>query len=265
MAEQTPQIQNKKLLIVALILAAVVVVLFNVYITRARSEGKEAAVEVAAFAQGHSAGFVVHNGDMVSVKFPEKFLNKNLTDVVLWKDRNNVKDYTLVRDVTAEELVRYSHVRSDSGNLPNVVASDMTTFTFPVDADKIPGDILLPNMRINVWGMFNVAGRQTAMMVVRKVRVVSVGGRGAQESGPFQAGRGTAGGLRSYRSVTIEVPENVAQSLANIQTHATQPFWVSVLNQDQTTARPAIEEGVKSLSAGARPVPAAGPASGGVE
>ncbi len=255
MAEQPPTVQNKKLIVIALILATLVTVLFNVYVARAKREGEYKLVKVTVFKKSMKVGDRLRSaGDFKPVLLAEKYLPA-LPRTVLWDRRSIASEKTLVRPAQAGEILRFNHIELAQDELPsNAIDPTMRSFTFRVDRDKTPGDILLPNSRVDVIGQFSMSGMVRAVPVIKKVRVLTVGGRSSGETHAFATGRrASSSGQRSYRTITIEVPPDVALKLTNIRAHALGDFWVSVLNPRCTPPdKVAVTLEVEHLAGGVR-------------
>ena len=231
MAEQTPVVQNKRLLIVALVLAALVVLLFNVYVSGVGRGDEDATVELAAFARPMRRGDKIKDGDLKAIRFPQQY-TYGLPNVLEWDRRAIAKDKFVTQTVQENEFVRFAHITPEEGSASsNLPREPNVSWSFEIDRQGSPGDILWPNSWINLVGLFTINGKTKAYLVIEKVRVLTVGGRGAGELGGDGAGRSSAGmGQRSYGSITIEVPPKVALELDNVKSHAIGQLWVQVLH-----------------------------------
>jgi len=234
MAEEAPVIQNKRLLAVATVLAAVVVTLFYVQLNRARRSAETVTVKLAVYDHRMKAGDRIKLGDLKYVEFPEEHL-KRLPKVLKWEQRSIAKDKILTQPVQEGEFVSFQHIVGAGASLPsNVITEGMTTYIVTMNREDAPGDILQPNSRVNLVGIFSVGGKTSARLILEKARVVTVGGRGPRETVGFQPDSTAVGRYnRTYTTVSIEVPPKIELQLRNLRTHAQGNFWVQVLNPNE--------------------------------
>jgi len=247
-------VQNRKLLLVALVLGAVVVILFNIQVRSARKSGEGETIELAGFDRRMTRGEKIKTGDLKLILFPERFRG-GLPNVLEWENRSLALGKRLIRPVQENEFVRFDHIEVDESSLPsNNITPGMTAYVVPMDRRRAPGNILVPNSHVNLVGMFTINGKTEARVILQEVRVLGVGGVGPAESMGLAPSR-SRGNLprRSYDSIVIEVSPKVALQLDNLRTHALGDFWVQVLNTTQISSEPSpISPALESLYREAR-------------
>ena len=259
--DQKPPIQNKKLLIVALALALVVVVLFNVYVGRARQAGQGEKVTVVAYKKSLSGG-IIKESHLEPVKILAAYRIR-YPPLVDWSRKALVEGRRLLRPVQKGELVSKMQLAEylPGGGL-RLVKPDAGTVAYPftVDRKETPGDILKPNSRIDVLGRFAVKdhrGRNVlkTLVVIEKVRVLTVGGRGQGSAGAYGTRVRPSAGQRSYDKITIQVTRSVAIQLDHIRSHAYgRQFKVLVLAEGVSAGEYKITKDVVEFADAAKAV-----------
>ena len=87
MAEDAPGIQNKRLLIDALVLGAIVVLVYNVHLAKVRQQGKGKTIELVKFARDMTAGQEIRRQDL-EVEAVAEAVHRSLGNVVTKEDVN---------------------------------------------------------------------------------------------------------------------------------------------------------------------------------
>jgi len=236
MAEQTPAIQSKRLLVVALVLAGIVVVIYNMHITQVRKAGRGKMIDLLQFRRDMDPGETVTKKDIRTVEV-DRINYGALGNVVIKKDFDLVVGSVLNQPARKDEYVKYGHVTADEGGGPSEnLGEGMVAVPLEIDPRNVPGDILRVYDRVNILAKLSVNRKQLrTFRVIRAVRVMAVGGRG-------EYGRATAAGTRtrmgrlprSYRSITIEIPEKISLELANVLSHRAGSMAIELCRSGQT-------------------------------
>ncbi len=220
MAEQAPAIQSKRLLVVAVILAAVVVVIYNVHVSAVRTAGRGKMIDLLQFSRDMDPDETVTKKD-VHVVPVDKLHYGALGNVVTRKDFDLVVGSVLNQAGKKNEFVKYGHVTAEQGSgASGRLEKGMVAVPIELDPRNALGDILQIHDRVNILAILSPDKRKLkTYRVIEGVRIIAVGGRG-------QAGRTTARGKvassrvpRTYRSVTVQVPKGISLGLQNVLSH----------------------------------------------
>ncbi len=251
MAEQAPAVQSKRLLVVALILAGVVVVIYNVHVNQVRKAGRGKMVERMRFKRDMDPGEMITKKD-IRVMEVDRLVSIGLGNVVPSKESNYAVGRILNQSVKKDDWVRYGHVTAEEGSGPARKLGDgMVAVSLELDPQNSLGDILRVYDRVNILAKLSVDRKQLRMFrVMRGVRVMAIGGRGESGNTMATGPRIRMGRVpRSYRSITIEIPEKISLQLANVLSHRAGSIEIE-LCKSGGTADPAdakINPELKSL------------------
>ena len=257
MSDNAPGIQNKTLLAVAVVLAAIVVVLFNVD-RRMRSSSSALTATRLRLLRDIAPGQKIKSEDLEWVGLTKDVADA-LNDVVDPNAENGIKEVT--RYPVNQWLYRGKWLRWD--NLPNRdesspaanITQGMVARALPLDERLSPGEILRVGGRVNILAELpDGKGGFTACRVIEGVRVHNIGGQG-QAEGAVQSGAGKT----AYRTITVELTKDVSIELQNILTHARRGvFQIEVVNPREPLAAGSaqINKDVKRFAAVAAPSPA---------
>jgi len=261
----TPGVSNKKLLAVAIVLAAVVVVLYNVQISRYRKAQAGETVELLRVATDMRVGDRITRDDLEVVKMNVAFA-RGLANCLTADRIDYAIGSTLNRDVRKGQWLLYEYTISPTQDNPSRrIQPRWVTHTISVDPQKTPGEILNVGDRVNILGMLAVGGKPLqAYRIIENLKVIAVGGRSFQQQASVgRRRRGSSSAARQYRKITVEVPPDVSLQLANVLSHVRGSLWVEVRNPADSatgTGRPAVHRDLRNLTAA---VPAsAGPMGG---
>ena len=256
MAEEKQGVQNMGLLLIAIALGVVVVIVYNVQIHRIREGMRGTTMRLLKFRGDMRAGDNIERSDVevheVEVQRPGEFGN-----VMPAKELDYVITQSLRKSVHKGEFVMWGHVLASGGEKASVdIKIPMIAKTVPIDSATSPGTILSVGDRINLIGIFRVnQGKPRAYRILADVRVHSIGGMGpAQESTSAKPSRADKG-MRSFKSVTLELTPAVSLQIENLQTHVLGEFTIEVRNPDERAPAAAgqVDPELESLASEAAP------------
>ena len=221
MAEQTPGVKNKKLLLVALGMGILVVLIYNLHIGQVRQAGKGQQVLLVRFRHDLKKGSMLKDNNVKLEPVPAA-LAEGLGSVVVLKQSKEFGQYrtrALTEDVEMNQYLRIDHLEGTARDAPsNRIEPNKEVFTLVFDPMFSPGEILRPGGRVNILGKFEeFPGKNKYYRIIEAVRVHTVGGKSLSE--PVSIGRGsTFSGetARSYRAVGIEVMVDDTLKLARL-------------------------------------------------
>lgn len=218
MAEEAPAIRNKWLLIVAVALAVIVVILYNVHVSSVRREAHGEQVTVLVYNYSLSPGQVIKEKALSEKRIP-KDIARNMPNIVKAWEKGVVKGRTVNRRVSKGDFVYHTHTTLDRRDLPSagIEPQNMVAVPIAIDPRQAPGTILRVGDRVNILGRISLnRGQPRTYRIIECVKVLGIGGRGLEET----KGRGGAvlaeRGQRSYRSITIQVLPDESLKLSDV-------------------------------------------------
>jgi len=231
--EEDAGVQNIWLLLIAVGLGLIVLVVYNVHIYQVRQEGRGRTVVLLRLTRSVERGQRIEEGDVAEVPVTES-MAKGLGNVILARDKQaGAVDSVVNRNLGRGDWLLWEYTTKEGSGMPsNPIDRGKVSFVVPVDQRKCVGMMLRTNARVNVLGMMPVGsgGELKAVRIIKWARVLEVGGV-ASEPGKTDA---TAGGMRTYNAVTIEVAEDVGTRLSNIMTHVSGGCWVELVSSKDT-------------------------------
>ena len=234
MSNNAPGVQNKMLLVVAIVLAIVVVVAYNLHVSRIRASVTDVAGTKLRLLRDIQPGQKIKSDDLESVPVSSEQL-KVLGEVVD-ADSTEAKDafgYPLNQAIPRGNWLRWDHLpqRGNDGPAANI-RPGFVERSFPIDERMVPGDILRVGGRINMLAELpDGKGGFSTMRVVEGLRVHAVGGQGQTPEAVGGLSQAGASGRQSYRTIGVEVSKDVSMQLQNIMTHARRGvFQIEVVN-----------------------------------
>ncbi len=221
MAQEAPPIQNKKLIVIAILLGAVVVVVYNVHISGIRKATEGRKVRLLEVNRDMEPGEKITAKDLDVRELHERIV-ENLTSPVREDEREYiVRNAVLNQPVTKGQLLLWGHITGDKETNPSAkITPGMVAVALELDPQKSLGNILRVGDRVNVVGYLPTGGAgYEASRIIQAVKVHTIGGLGRAEA----VGRGrrprSPEGMRSFRSVTVEVPVDESLKLYNVLSH----------------------------------------------
>ncbi|MBN1941808.1 MAG: hypothetical protein JW849_00780 [Phycisphaerae bacterium] len=262
MAEPVQGIQNKWLLIIAVVLALVVVFLYNAHIRAIRSELEGKTVAVVQMAKDLPAGERITARHIKKAVIP-KDSAEAYGKIWPWKDREVLTEYggkAVHRTLRKDQYLLYDYIDDAGGVRASQKLGDgMVAIPVEFDRDQSLGDMLAPGDTVNLKGVFpSPGGVYRTYRILSDVRVMNVGGVGAADESETASRRTRS---RNYQRITVEVTPEVSLKLSNLLTHMVGDVQVE-LNQAGVsgTAQPGqINPELELLASQARPAGQAGP------
>jgi len=237
-AEETPGVRNKGLLLVAGLLGLVVVLIYNVHIDRVRQEGKGNLVQMLRYKADMDAGDEIEADDIELVPV-EKGLTKPLGDVVTSANRKFLIGRKVNTSVNSGSWILWSHVTEASAGPPEVVPPGYRTVAVEVDPRNTPGNLLAVGSRVDLVATLSLEGKPPSnYLVMEYVRVISVGGFGRPGEWATDKERNKyLRGQSSYRTINIMVKKDMVLELENVLSHRLRPVGLVLRNQHDTDAQ----------------------------
>jgi len=237
MVDEAPSVQNKWLLIIALGLGLIVALIYNFHIASVRESSRGETRRLLMFTHDMSAGETIDAKEDLKVVEVPLAITRGLEGVVMLEKGEDYMQYDgqpLNRDVHRENWLLRSHIIGGGGEPPSakIGGKDGVGITLAIDPKEALGDILRVGDRVNIVAMLpDKQGIYKYRRVIEGVRVLAIGGRGA---GKRPSAGGSAvfnpSGLRTYRTVTIEVPKETSLKLKTVLTHVSGSIGLELRN-----------------------------------
>ena len=243
MAENSPEVRNKGMLLVAFVLAALVVVIYNVQISRAREEARGETVLVLRLSRNIKRGEQLDIKKDVVVQEVRRDFQAGLGSVVVLNnegEKSSVDGAYVNRKVNKGEWLMWAHISHEAQERPSrIVSKRHLAYTLEVGA--VPGELLSIGDKVNLVGKILLKGKSLkSYRIIAGVTVLAVGGQGIRKT-PLSGKRTRIApkGQRSYRSITIDIRPDVSLILNNVLSNVVGGVTVELLNPDETTGKSA--------------------------
>ncbi len=256
MAEQTQGIQNKWLLLIAVVLAVVVVIIYNAHIRAVRNELVGEKVALVKVTRDFKRGEKITARNVEREMIPRSS-EKAFGNVLRWEDLDILRESggrLINQPINKGQLLLWDHLLDFQRSRPsNTLREGMVAIPIEFDADQSLGDILSVGDTVNLKGVFSVGDKPAqTYRIISAVRVLNVGGQGAIEQTGKNAMR--AGGMKNYRKMTVEVDEDVSLKLSNLLSHMLGKVQLELRRRDERMPPDAgkINQALESLANQAR-------------
>ncbi len=218
--------QNLWLLLVSLGLGLVVVVIYNVHIYNVRTENRGKTVELLRVTRDIDADERLKEEDLEKRALPQQYLG-TLGNVVPGENLKLAIGERVNRRLEKNNWLLWDYITDSGAPKPSdQIGPGNVAITVPLDSKMVPGDILRTNDQVNILAMFGDKGALKTYRILRGVRVLAIGGM--TDLGKSDRAKRPVRGPKTYRSITIELPEKVSLQLANVLTHVNGGCWVEV-------------------------------------
>lgn len=227
MSNDVPVIQNTKLLLLSLGLAAVVVILYNVHINQIRNAGKDDVVRLLQYKLDRRAGDQISDKDDIEVVVVNRQIAAGLGSV--HTERSRVAGKVLSRPVTRGNWVMIDDFNEASKNSPSSrLDRGQVVVTLPLDQRMVPGRLLRFTDRVNLLGQFiNDKGQYETYNILDGLVVYGIGGRVLNESLSLKQSEDE--GVSSYRDIQVVIQRDLSRPLHNLLSHARdQQFRIEI-------------------------------------
>jgi Flp pilus assembly protein CpaB len=266
MASETPGIQNKGLLIIAIVLAAIVVVVYNIHIQQVRKAGQGAKVRLLLASADLETGKIRNPDRDIEWKEVDEALAKGLGNVMKYDDLGFARTSELVQPVQKGQWLRWEHfMTSSAGWLKSqAIGRGMVARTLRVDPVDNLGDLIGVNSRVNILGFVNAKDPNTgktalrALRVVEGLKVLAVGGKAGAGAGALPRGM-LDEAQRSYRSITVEMTPKLSIEWDNVKSHIIGEIRLEGVRGAEVEKAPEISKDVPKEYTESAEVPRGGP------
>jgi len=258
--EQRAGGQSVWLLLIALGLGLLVVVIYNFHIYSVRKAAEGQTVYLVRVARDMKVNDIIERKDLEAVPIRKKDAAK-LGKVVREEQITAILDDPVLQSVRKGNWLLWDYLTPSSRTRPkNDVDEGKVAVAVPLDPERSLGTILRQNDRVNILGRVSVdGGPLKTYRILEGVRVLAIGGVGPEQGKPL-TGVTKLGGMRIYRSLTIQVTPEVSLQLANVLTHVSGGCYVELRSSEEPEPEgdPKINAALQKMTA--RP---SGPTAGG--
>ncbi len=230
-APTRPPTDQRRLVLLSLILAVAAVVLLNGYVEWMRRQASEASFTVYRLNRSLRAGDTLTERDVDGVSVPMTF-REAFNDAVTEDGLAARIGETLRRQANRNDILRHDLFTAPTTQaFAQMITTGKRLVTIPVDRRSQPG-YLRPGMFVDVEALFSGSGGATAVLpVLERVRVMAVGDWTLADE---QASGDSGGPRRGYETISIEVSPQQATALAMIRELAVSDFILFVRNPGAT-------------------------------
>jgi Flp pilus assembly protein CpaB len=226
---------NKKLLLAALAVGVVAVILFYVYSSMAERSLRGENIRVFKWQRTILANEKVSPQDVISVEIPQNQANA-LEGVVQDTERDKalLNEGMISRTVHKNDFVFYKDLLNAGGTGPDQgITGSKKALAIPIDPSAAPVGMLSVNGRIDLHGRVSMSGKPPQEYVlIRNLKVLGLGAQTAEaDNWASRTKSAYQAGSTNYRSVTVEVDEDVALQLGDLLPHVDGKVWVIVRNR----------------------------------
>jgi Flp pilus assembly protein CpaB len=232
--EERGGVQNLWLLLIALGLGLVVVIIYNVHIYRVRQEGRGKTIRLLRVTRDMEPGDKIAPEDLEVQPIPKQF-EASLGNVVDEENFDFAVGSTINQGLEKSQWLQWGHItKGDTVKPASAITKGNVAVTVPLDSTRNPGNLLRQNDRVNLLGLIGSkdAGLKT-FRIIEGVRVLAIGGVALSPQRGPKKGPKTSAGVRTYRSVTVEVDPKVSIELNNILTHMDGPCWLELRSPNE--------------------------------
>ncbi len=249
MAENVPVFQNRRLLIVAAALGIIVAVVYNFHIAQVREAAQGKKASVLRVLRDISPGEEIKTADLEQVEVAAEVVNSLQNPIGTLTEFTAYERRIANQSIQKGQYLLWGHISGTSfaGRPSAGISRDMKSYTLAIDPQKSPGELLSRGDHVDIIGVFSIGAKPPqSYLVLRGVRVLTVAGKAAREgsSGKPRVDEG----LASFRTIDIEVSDDTALKMRNLETHMVGYFTLGVRNPTENfPPNPEINPELKDL------------------
>lgn len=233
--EQSSGVQNKGLLITALVLGVLVVLVYNWHIGQVRQAGIGETVELLVPKRNMESGEKIEDTDLKVVRAETHFKDGIGTNVIFNTAAGDLKDEVLSRRVLRGRFLRWEDfVGHGPDPTSEVLGEGKESFQITIEPRESPGQMLRVGDRVALLGILALDGKSLkTYRILEGAKVVSIGGVATGPTRTTSMTRGSSGytrAMRTYRTIGIELDEKTALKLNDVLTRLVGSLRVDVLS-----------------------------------
>lgn len=261
MANDTPALANRNLLLIALGLAAVVMVLYNVQVSRIRSENEGKTEKFLRYAVSKNRGEQINIKEDLQVVEISSKASAGLTGMRQWQEMRDLNGKTMSRAVKGGDWVLTDDIYDERKIKPSDdVTNDSELVTLTLKQKVSPGRMLRLSDRVNVYAMLpDEKGQYKTTRIINGLVVLGIDGRSLAEGSPTGAAKLGDEGLNTYKTLQVAVKKDLVPQIYNIMSYTRdESVWVTIRNSGDRAGsefpdgeiNPALPDKFKKVAAG---------------
>ena len=253
--QEVPAIQNTKLLIVAAVLGVIVVVIYQVQVYQIRAAGREDKVKLLRLARELAPGEQLKKigQEVVAVEVPESVAEGYFSKVVKASEFEAIRGDRVRKAVKGNDWLRWRDLTGGQAAGPaEKITRGKVAVTVPVDPFRSQGEMLRIGDKVNMCAFVrDRSGRVEPYRIISALKVLAIGGRWAGDTEPGAATPSVEGGLRAFKSVTVELTPQTSLALNAVLSNVVGSVWLELRHPDQadTAQDEQIHPALQSLTA----------------
>lgn len=234
MAEAKPKVANKGLLLVSVILAVVVVFIYNAHVAKIRKSMIGERMSMTKFTRTMKAGdrIVPQDLEFVDIRAQDA---RVMGRVVEKSEAKALHGKRLKQAVIAGQWVDWTYVVIGGGDthISGRMPPGMVGVTIQVGTRSSPGPLCRPGDRVNILAKVrnDEAGEGRVYRVIPNVQVITTGGDVIAD-----ATKGTEYGrtsrFRQYRTMNVALRAEVSLQWHNLLSYIEDDIWLEVVRPD---------------------------------
>ncbi len=232
-AQSPRQQENTKLVIAAVIMAALAVILTNIYINQIKKQNELESFKVYVLKISMSPGDRLRSRDVEEISVPDTqkfrttFDQMGSLDTTGLKTRIDLKE-PLQRPANAGEILLYRHFTSpDGGVIDQKITPGKRLKVLSINSKTVPGALRV-GMFVDLEAAFNTQFGVQVLPVMERVRVVALGTATSYEAATSRVS------ASRFSSLTIEVTPEQATQMNLIERVMIGDFDLTVRNPSDT-------------------------------
>lgn len=224
MAEEAKGVQNKAVLIIAVVLAVIMVAIYNFHVAFLKKTLQPEKVKLLKTNRDLKPGDRITAKDVVTVEVEKASLDaigSVITDMAF------VTGNPVNQAVDKDRFLLWAYFTSARANpIEKILSPNMVAYALPVDPKYTLGSLLQPGAFVNIIGLLPDGKGLQMMRIIEGVKVVSVGGKTGDTMNDRTSGAVTG----AYRNVVIEVSPKVSLQLANVMSRVQGEIRLELAN-----------------------------------
>ena len=235
--EQSSGVQNKGLLITALVLGVLVVLVYNWHIGQVRQAGIGETVELLVLKRNMESGEKVEDTDLKVVRTETHFKEGIGQNVIFNTKPGDLKDEVLSRRVLRGRFLRWEDFVGHEPD-PNSegLEEGKESFQITIEPRESPGQMLRVGDRVALLGILALGGGKPlkTYRILDGAKVVSIGGIASGPTRTTSRTRGSSGytrAQRTYRTIGIELDKKTVLKLNDVLTRLVGSLRIDVLSR----------------------------------
>lgn len=237
MAEEAPKVANKGLLLLSVVLAAVVVIIYNLHVNSVRRSLEGKRVSMTRFTRTMKEGEKITAQDLEFVEIRKQDADL-MGRVVEASEAKALHGKLLKQAVTAGQWVDWTYVVIGGGaeHISGRMPLGMVGVTIQVGSRNSPGPLCRPGDRVNILAKVRTdpAAEARVYRVITNVQVITTGTDViADATKGTEYGRGSR--FRQYRNMNVALRQEVSLQWHNLLAFIEDDIWLEVVRPDAVT------------------------------